>query len=81
MSSDTAFQRAFELRDVEETEDAMWVREQLKRIRAFLAEGDADEEMVDTVDYLIEDNERWISPESEKELEFYRSREWCCGGH
>jgi hypothetical protein len=66
MSSDTAFQRAFELRDVVETEDAMWVREQLKRIRAFLAEGDADEEMVDTVDYLIEDNERW--PESEKEL-------------
>ena len=68
MSSDTAFQRAFELRDVEETEDAMWVREQLKRIRAFLTEGDADEEMVDRVDYLIEDNERWISPAIEKEL-------------
>ena len=26
------------------------------------------EEMVDTVDYLTEDNERWISPEIEKEL-------------
>ena len=24
--------------------------------------------MVDTVNYLIEDNERWISPEIEKEL-------------
>jgi hypothetical protein len=31
-------------------------------------EGDADEEMVNTVDYLTEDNERWISPEIEKEL-------------
>jgi hypothetical protein len=58
----------FELRDVEETETAMRIREQLNRIRVFLVEGDADEEMVDTVDYLTEDNERWISPEIEKEL-------------
>jgi hypothetical protein len=58
----------FELRDVEETEDAMRIREQLNRIRVFLVENDADDEMVDTVDYLIEDNERWISPEIEKDL-------------
>jgi hypothetical protein len=40
----------------------------LNRIRVFLLEGDADDEMVDTVDYLIEDNDRWISPEIEKDL-------------
>jgi hypothetical protein len=60
--------RGFELQDVEETEDALRIREQLNRIRVFLLEGDADDEMVDTVDYLIEDNDRWISPEIEKDL-------------
>jgi hypothetical protein len=68
MNSNAKSPPIFELRDVEETEDAMRIREQLNRIRAFLVESDADDEMVDTVDYLIEDNERWISPEIQKDL-------------
>ena len=40
----------FNLRDAEETETAMRIRGQLNRIRVFLVESDADEEMVDTVD-------------------------------
>jgi hypothetical protein len=68
MNSNAKSPPLIELRDVEETEDAMRIREQLNRIRVFLVENDADDEMVDTVDYLIEDNERWISPEIEKDL-------------
>ena len=40
----------------------------MKRIHVFLLECVADDEMVDTVDYLMEDNDRWISPEIEKDL-------------
>lgn len=68
MSNKPRLPRGFELQDVEETEDALRIREQLNRIRIFLLEGDADDEMVNTVDYLIEDNDRWISPEIEKDL-------------
>lgn len=68
MSNKPRLPRGFELQDVEETEDALRIREQLNRIRVFLLDGDADDEMVDTVDYLIEDNDRWISPEIEKDL-------------
>jgi hypothetical protein len=68
MNSNAKLPSVFGLRDVEETEDVMRIREQLNRIRVFLVESDADDEMVDTVDYQIEDNERWISPEIEKDL-------------
>jgi hypothetical protein len=68
MNSNAKLPSVFGLRDVEETEDAMRIREQLNRIRVFLVESEADDEMVDTVDHLIEDNERWISPEIEKDL-------------
>lgn len=68
MNSNAKSPLVVELRDVEETEDAMRIREQLNRIRVFLVENDADDEMVDTVDYVIEDNERWISPEIDKDL-------------
>jgi hypothetical protein len=60
--------RDFELQEIEETENALWVREQLNRIRVFLSERDADGELVATVDYLIEDNDRWISPEIQEYL-------------
>ena len=68
MNNDAKLLPAFRLQNVEETEDALGIREQLNRIRVFLLEGDADDEMVDTVNYLIEDNERWINSEIEKEL-------------
>ncbi len=51
------------LRDVEETETSLWIHEQLNRIRELLVEHGADDEMLDAVDYLIEDNKGWINPE------------------
>jgi hypothetical protein len=51
------------LDDVEETATSLWIHEQLNRIRELLVEHGADDEMLDAVDYLIEDNERWINPE------------------
>jgi hypothetical protein len=68
MNNNAKLPPVFGLRDADETEDAMRIREQLNRIRVFLVERDADDEMVDTVNYLIEDNESWISPEIEKGL-------------
>jgi hypothetical protein len=56
------------LEDIEETEISLWVEEQLKRIRGFLAERDGDSEMLDAVDYLLEDNDRWIDPQIAKAL-------------
>jgi hypothetical protein len=49
--------------DVEETEISLWLLEQFNRIQKMLVEHEADDEMLEAVDYLIEDNDRWISPE------------------
>jgi hypothetical protein len=49
--------------DVQETETSLWIHEQLNRIRELLVEHGADDEMLDAVDYLVEDNKGWIDPE------------------
>jgi hypothetical protein len=51
------------LRDVAETQTCLWIHEQLNRIRGLLVEREADDEMLDAVDYLVEDNKGWINPE------------------
>lgn len=51
------------LEDIEETETSLWVVQQLCRIHDFLVEHGADEEMLDVVDYLLEENKDWIDPE------------------
>jgi len=51
------------LRDVEETETCLWIHEQLNRMRELLVEHGADSEMLDAVDYLVDDNKGWINPE------------------
>jgi uncharacterized protein (DUF1786 family) len=48
---------------VEETETSLWIHEQLNRIRELLVEHGADDEMLDAVDYLVDDNKGWINPE------------------
>jgi len=48
------------IRDVQETETS---HGQLNRIRELLVEHGADDEMLDAVDYLVEDNKGWINPE------------------
>ena len=47
---------------------ALWIKEQLNRIRGFLTERDADSDIMEAVDFSIEDKERWISPRIEKDL-------------
>jgi hypothetical protein len=56
------------LEEIEEAETSLWVEQQLNRIRDFLAEHGADEEMLDVVDYLLEDNDFWIDPNIAKDL-------------
>jgi hypothetical protein len=60
--------RAPSLEDIEETETSLWVEQQLNRIREFLVERGADGEMLDAVDYLREDNDRWIDPKIAEDL-------------
>jgi hypothetical protein len=60
--------RSPSLEDIEETETSLWVDEQLNRIRDFLSERGADSEMLDAVEYLREDNERWIDPKIADDL-------------
>jgi hypothetical protein len=54
------------IEDIEETETSIWIRNQLQRIRDFLQENGGDDEMLDAIDYLEDDNERWIDPKIEK---------------
>ena len=56
-------ERNVSLDDIEETETSMWLLEQLNRIQKLLVEHGTDDEMLEAVEYLIEDNDRWISPE------------------
>ena len=60
--------RKVSLDDVEETETALWLFEQLNRIQELLVQHGADDEMLEAAEYLIEDNDRWISPEIAKRL-------------
>jgi hypothetical protein len=55
--------RIASIRDVEETETCLWIHKQLNRIRKLLVEHGADDEMLDAVDYLVDDNKGWINPE------------------
>jgi hypothetical protein len=65
--------RTPDLDDVEETATALWLQELLPRIQKLLAEHGADDEMLDAVEYLIEENERWISPEIAARLGYART--------
>lgn len=56
------------LEEIEETEMALWIKEQLDRIRDFLTEREADTDMIEAVHFLIEDNERWIAPRIAEDL-------------
>jgi len=50
------------IRDVQETATSMWIHEQLYQIRQLLGEHGANDEMLDAVDYLVEDNKGRINP-------------------
>jgi hypothetical protein len=47
---------------------SMWRLEQLNRIQKPLVEHGADDEMLEAVEYLIEENDCWGSPEVEARM-------------
>lgn len=56
------------LEQIEETKEAIQQRARLRRIKDFLIDADADEELLLAIDIAIDDIERWISPEIELTL-------------
>jgi len=46
--------------DMAETDDALYLDGQLRQIREYLAMHDAPQEFLDTIDYFVEDNLRWV---------------------
>jgi hypothetical protein len=65
---DPTAKQSISLGDIEETETSLWLHEQLNRIQKLLVEHGADVEMLDAVEYLIEDNNGWINPEIQMRL-------------
>jgi hypothetical protein len=63
------------LEEIEEKETCLWVEEQLNRIRNCLVEHGADDEMLDAVDYLLEDNKGWINDQIASDLREGKLRE------
>ena len=51
------------IEDFNETEEAIFQRHQLNRIREFLLANEASKDSIDAIDEAIEDIESWISPE------------------
>jgi hypothetical protein len=56
------------LEDIEEAETSLWVEQQLNSIRHFLVQHGADKEMLDVIDYLLEENKDWIDPKIANDL-------------
>lgn len=54
--------------DIEETEDAILQRLQLRRVREFLLLNGGGQDLVESIDIAIEDIERWINPTIEMAL-------------
>jgi hypothetical protein len=57
------------LKDIEQTITCLWVEQQLNRIRDCLEEHGADDEMLDAIDYLLEENnDYWLDPQIADDL-------------
>jgi hypothetical protein len=54
--------RTSSLEDIAEAEATLWIERQLSRIRARLSEYGADDDMLKAVNYLLEENDRWLNP-------------------
>jgi len=60
----TAKNTTLTLEHIEDAELVAWMREQLARIKDFLIDHEADEEMISAIDQAIEDNANWSDPEN-----------------
>lgn len=59
----------WKINDIDETEEAMSQRDQLKRVREFLLDNDADDDLVETIAVAIQDIEQHICPAIEAALQ------------
>lgn len=57
------------LENLQEAETYLWVKEGLDRLDKLLQSIDADDELLDLVDYLKEDNEQWCDPDMLEQAE------------
>jgi hypothetical protein len=63
------------LDDIEQARTCLWVEQQLNRIRDCLEEHRADDEMLDAVDFLLEENNDWLDPQIARDLRAGKLRE------
>jgi hypothetical protein len=52
--------RAPSREDIEQAETGLWVEQQLNRIRDCIEEHGADDEMLDAINFLLAENDRWL---------------------
>lgn len=52
------------LQNLEEAETYLWVKQGLERLEKLLQSIDADDELLDLIDYLKEDNDFWCDPDT-----------------
>lgn len=51
------------LENLQEAETYLWVKEGLERLDKLLQSIDADDDLLDLIDYLKEDNDFWCDPD------------------
>ncbi len=58
-----------DLDDIEETEFAILQRDRLNQVLDFLVAHDAADDLVEAVEQALEDNDRWLSTDTESFIE------------
>jgi hypothetical protein len=61
--------KAWNVSDIERTEDAILQRRQLERVQDFLSSESAEEDLIETIDIAITDIEGWIDSQIEAALQ------------
>ncbi len=61
--------KPFDLEDIDEAEQCIHQRIRLTRVRQFLLEQNADEDLVAAIDLALEDNEQWAIKEVEDAIQ------------
>ena len=57
------------LENLQEAETYLWVKEGLERLDKLLQSIDADDDLLDLIDYLKDENEQWCDPEMLEQAE------------
>ena len=57
------------LENLQEAETYLWVKEGLERLDKLLQSIDADDDLLDLIDYLKDENEQWCDPDMLEQAE------------